>query len=135
MATATLFPDSTVSNTDWSVTGDTVHERLASDPALANPPNSGIVCDADGAVCVVTFGDFDFSALNVQSITSVQVQTTFYMETKGVTNSIEFVLEEADGTDIQTTDTGPITANDVYQTLNGSALTQVDSGDWDDKLE
>ena len=90
MASVDLYPDSTVSNTNWTPASSTVDAMLKS-TGEGNPAGNGIHCDADGAVCVVTLDDLDFSGLNIDTITSVQVQCQFYMENKGNTNSFTVV--------------------------------------------
>ena len=132
MATVKLYPDSTVSNTNWTVTSDTIHERLTSTTA-GSPSGAGIATDDDGAVCVVTLGDFDFAGLGAETINSVQIQSQFYMENKGQTNSFTVVLENALGTDYYSESTGTISATDAYQLHNFTTRTTSDGSDaWTD---
>jgi hypothetical protein len=126
MASVYLYPDSTVSNTNWTVTADTVHERLASISATGSPWHDGIATDDDGAVCVVTLEDFDYDGLNATSITSVQVQSQFYMETKSVTNSFTVKIQDSSGTDLYSESTGTITATDSYQNHTFTIRTTSD---------
>ena len=132
MAIAHLYPDSTVSNTNWTVTANTIHEQLTS-TTEASPSGAGIATDDDGAVCVVTLEDFDFAGLGVETINSVQIQSQFYMENKGVTNSFTVVLENTLGTDYYSESTGTIGATDAYQEHNFTIRTTSDgSSAWTD---
>ena len=126
-----LYPDSTVSNTDWSVTADTVHERLTSTSTSSNPATTGVLLDADGGVFVVTLGDFT-EPVNFQRIDSVQLEMNYYMETKGVTNSVTAVIEEASlGSDYYSEGTGTLSYLDAYQLFNFTTRPTFDgSNPW-----
>ena len=81
MATVKLYPDSTVSNTNWTVTGDTIHERLTS-TTEGSPHGSGIATDDDGAVCVVTLEDFDLMVWVLKVLLQFKYYLSFIWKTK-----------------------------------------------------
>ena len=128
MPIAYLYPDSTESNTNWTVdAGNTLHGTLAtteSDSGSPPTPNDDddIIAAADGAQFVVTLDDIHLGNLNVNSVDSIQVQGLHYNVTKGnVSNyTVEIVL---DGTTLYTETSSNVFPNDSYTVWNLVAKT------------
>ena len=95
-----LYPDSTVSNTDWTVGSGTLHENLVT-IAQGNPNASAAKCTANDATFVVTMQDINSDSLKgpLVSIHSIQVQFERFMESKGESNSLSFIIEDSSGAD------------------------------------
>ena len=95
-----LSPDSTVSNTDWTVGSGTLHENLVT-TAQGNPNGAAAKCTATDATFVVTMQDIDSDSLKgpLVSIYSIQVQFERFMEAKLQSNSLRFIIQDTSGTD------------------------------------
>ena len=101
MAVAYIYPDSTISNTNWTVSG-TVHQTLA-DIGFSLP----VVDDDD-------------------DINSITVQGNHYNVTKGNISNYDVTIEAADGTDYYVETSSNIAPSDAYVEWNLTERTTSD---------
>ena len=138
MAIAYLYPDSTVSNSNFTVGGgQDLHEEWASTTTAGSLADDNASVASNPGVGVVTLENCDNSLLCSDCvIQSVQIQVLYYMETKGVTNAIQVTMESADGsTDYYTQEFSPLSYLDSYQQLDFTVRETYNGSDaWNDTV-
>jgi len=128
MATAYLNPDGSTSIVGWNTSFSTTPSHLARNET-SNEWRTNL--SATGKA-IFTVDDFDFSGLNVSSITNIKHQLIIGLDARGGAAPVIIAIRNSGGTTLYS-ETYNNTAGAGFQTFTGTARTTSDgSSAWTD---
>ena len=128
MATAYLNPDGSSSVNGWSTSYSTTATHLARNETS----NEWRTVFLNTGKVIFTLDDFDFSGLNVDSITNIKHQLVIGLDARGGSSDAIVAMQNAGGSNLYS-ETHANTAGAGFQTFTGTARTTSDgSSAWTD---
>ena len=128
MATAYLNPDGASSISNWNTSFSTTASHLSRN----DTSNEWRTTFNNTAKVLFTLDDFDFSGLNVSSITNIKHRLVIGYDARGGSANVEVHMQNAGGTSLYA-ETHSNTAGAGFQTFDGTARTTSDgSSAWTD---
>ena len=128
MATTYLNPDGSSSTVGWNTSYSTTASHLSRNDT-SNEWRTNI---NQTGKAIFTLDDFDFSGLNVSSITNIKHQLVCGLDARGGSSNVIVALRNAGGTNLYS-ETHSNTAGAGFQTFTGTARTTSDgSSAWTD---
>ena len=128
MATAYLNPDGASSINGWNTSYSTTAAHLARNETS----NEWRTIFLNTGKVLFTLDDFDFSGLNVDSITNIKHQLVIGLDARGGSSDAIVAMQNAGGSNLYS-ETHANTAGAGFQTFTGTARTTSDgSSAWTD---
>ena len=128
MATTVLNPDGSVTIAGWNTSFSTTPSHLSQ----GDTSNEWRTTFLQTGKVIFTLGDFDFSGLNVDSITNIKHQLIIGLDARGGSADAIVAIRNAAGVTLYT-ETHANTAGAGFQTFTGTARTTSDgSSAWTD---
>ena len=129
MPIAYIYPDSTESNTNWTVDASTtLHATLTTTAENLPTPSDvdDIIAAADGANFVVTLEDVHFGNLNISQVNSIQVEGKHYNVAKSNVSNYTVRIKDSSDTSLYVETSSNVTPTDTYSDWNLTPRTTSD---------